>query len=96
MRKYDLAYRYRAYGELLANVALPSLPVSFSASAFYGDDSYLQSDLGLVAGLDRRFGLDVTWAMNDKVSAYVSAAHEKIDSHNQNSSVFGAPDWPGV
>ena len=31
MRKYQLAYRYRSYGELLANVAVGSLPVSLGA-----------------------------------------------------------------
>lgn len=95
MRKYDLAYRYRSYGDLLANLALGSLPLTLSANAFYADDSYMQSDLGLVSGLDRRYGLDLTWAVNDKVSVYGAASREKIDSKNKGSSTFGAADWRG-
>ena len=95
MRKYNQAYRYRSYGELLADVAVGTLPVTLGMSAYYGDDSYLQSDLGLVAGLDRRFGIDLNWTVNDKISAYASATHEKIDSKTKNSSVFGFPDWRG-
>ena len=91
-----MAYRYRSYGELLANVAVGSLPVSLGASVYYGDDSYLQSDIGLDSGLDRRYGVDLNWAVNEKMSAYASLAREKIDSRMHNSSVFASPDWPGV
>jgi MtrB/PioB family decaheme-associated outer membrane protein len=96
MRKYNQAYRYRAYGELLADVAVGSLPVALGMSVYYGDDSYLQSELGLVAGLNRRFGVDLNWTVNEKISAYASATREKIDSKTKNSSVFGWPDWRGV
>ena len=96
MRKYDMAYRYRSYGEFLANVALGSWPLALGASAFYGDDSYLQSDIGLISGLDRRYGLDLTWTVSEKIAAYASLSREKIDSNVSNSSVFAAPDWQGV
>jgi MtrB/PioB family decaheme-associated outer membrane protein len=95
MRKYELAYRYRSYIDFLANVAVGSLPLTLSANGFYADDSYLQSDLGLVAGLDRRYGLDLTWAINDKVSAYAAAGLEKISSRNKGSSTFSFADWRG-
>ena len=95
MRKYNMAYRYRSYGDFLANVALGTLPLTLSANAFYADDSYMQSDLGLVSGLDRRYGLDLTWAINDKVSVYGTAAREKIDSKNKGSSTFSSADWRG-
>ncbi|HEX5650928.1 MAG TPA: MtrB/PioB family decaheme-associated outer membrane protein [Steroidobacteraceae bacterium] len=95
MRKYNQAYRYRAYGELLADVAVGALPVTLGMSVYYGDDSYLQSDLGLVSGLDRRFGIDLNWTVSENIAAYASATHEKIDSKTKNSSVFGLPDWRG-
>jgi MtrB/PioB family decaheme-associated outer membrane protein len=95
MRKYHQAYRYRSYGELLANVAVADLPVSLGMSVFYGDDSYLQSDLGLISGLDRRYGVDVNWTVSEKISTYLSLGREKIDSKMRNSSVFGQPDWRG-
>jgi hypothetical protein len=96
MRKYDMAYLYRSYGEFLANAALGSLPLALGASAFYGDDSSLQSDIGLISGLDRRYGLDLTWTVSEKIAAYASLSREKIDSNLANSSVFAAPDWQGV
>jgi MtrB/PioB family decaheme-associated outer membrane protein len=95
MRKFNQAYRYRAYGELLADVAVGTLPLTLGMSAYYGDDSYLQSDLGLVSGLDRRFGVDLNWTVNEKISAYLALTREKIDSRTLNSSVFGFPDWLG-
>ncbi len=95
MRKYNLAYRYRSYGDFLANVALGSLPLTLSANAFYGDDSYLQSDLGMISGLDRRYGVDLTWAVNDKVSAYAAAGREKISSRSKGSASFASADWRG-
>jgi MtrB/PioB family decaheme-associated outer membrane protein len=95
MRKYNQAYRYRSYGELLANVAVGSLPLSLGASVYYGDDSYLQSDLGLVSGLDRRYGVDLNWTVSEKISAYATLGREKIDSTSKGSSTFAAPDWTG-
>jgi predicted porin len=95
MRKYNQAYRYRAYGELLANVAVGSLPLSLSASVHYGDDSYLQSDLGLVSGLDRRYGVDLNWTVNEKIAAYATLGREKIDSRTRGSSTFTVTDWNG-
>ena len=95
MRKYNLAYRYRSYGDFLANVALGSLPLTLSANAFYGDDSYLQSDLGMISGLDRRYGVDLTWAVTDKVSAYAAAGREKISSKSRGSASFASADWRG-
>ena len=95
MRKYNQAYRYRAYGELLANVAVGSLPLSLSASVHYGDDSYLQSDLGLVSGLDRRYGVDLNWTVNERIAAYATLGREKIDSTTKGSSTFTAADWTG-
>jgi MtrB/PioB family decaheme-associated outer membrane protein len=95
MRKYELAYRYRSYGDFLANVAVGTLPLTLSMNGFYGDDSYLQSDLGIVSGLDRRYGIDLTWAVNDKVSAYGSAGREKISSKTFGSASFSTVDWRG-
>ena len=95
MRKYNQAYRYRSYGELLANVAVGSLPLSLSASVHYGDDSYLQSDLGLDSGLDRRYGVDLNWTVNEKIAAYATLGREKIDSTTRGSSTFTTADWTG-
>jgi len=95
LRKYYMAYRYRSYGELLANVALGKLPLTLNASAFYADDSYTQSDLGLIAGIDRRYAADLTWTVSETITAYVNGGQEKIDSRSLGSSTFSTADWQG-
>jgi len=96
MRKYNMAYLYRSYGELMVDVALGSLPLTLGASGFYGDDSYNFSVLGVASGLDRRWGVDLTWAVNEKVSVWLTGGQEKIDIRTQGSSVYGDPDWFGT
>ncbi len=95
MRKYNMAYRYRQYSEAMANVALGSLPLSLGFSGFYADDEYNRSEIGLRKGLDRRFGVDLSWTVSDKVTAYATAGREKISADTSGSSVFAAPDWNG-
>ncbi len=95
LRKYHMAYRYRGYGELIVNAALGKLPLSLGASAFYADDSYTRSELGLISSLDRRYALDLTWTINEKFTAYLNGGQEKIDSTTLGSSSFAAPDWRG-
>jgi MtrB/PioB family decaheme-associated outer membrane protein len=96
LRKYNMAYLYRSYGEMLVDVAVGTLPLTLGASAFYGDDSYNFSTLGIGSGLDRRWGVDLTWAVNDKVSAWLSGGQERIDVRSQGSSVFAEPDWRAI
>ncbi len=96
MRKYNMAYLYRSYGEFVSNVALGDLPLTLSASATYADDSYTKSQVGLRSGIDRRYGIDVNWAINDKLSAYVNGGQDKIDSRQWGSSTFSSPDWKGI
>ena len=96
LRKYNMAYLYRSYGEFVSNVALGDLPLTLSASASYADDSYTKSQIGLRSGIDRRYGIDVNWAINEKLSAYVNGGQDKIDSRQRGSSTFSSPDWKGV
>jgi len=93
LRKYNMAYLYRSYGEALANLSFGSLPITLGASAFYGDDSYNLSTIGATSGLDRRYGVDLTWTASDKLSLYASFGEEKIDAKRQGSQAFGQPDW---
>ena len=95
MRKYNQAYRYRAYFDFLTSVSFGSLPLTLGIDAFYADDSYNDSEIGLVAGIDRRYTVDLTWAVDEATSLYVTAGREKIDSKRKGSSVFGEPDWRG-
>ncbi|NJD31473.1 MAG: MtrB/PioB family decaheme-associated outer membrane protein [Gammaproteobacteria bacterium] len=96
MRKYNMAYLYQSYGNLVANLALGTLPLTVSASVFYADNGYDQSQIGLTSGIDRRYGVDVNWAINEKMSAYVNGGQDKIDTKQSGSSAFASPDWRGV
>jgi MtrB/PioB family decaheme-associated outer membrane protein len=96
LRKYNMAYLYRSYGEALVNVAVGDLPVTLGASVFYGDDTYDFSTIGTTAGLDRRYGVDVNWAVSDKLSLYLGTGEEKIEAKSQGSQSYSQPDWRWV
>ena len=95
LRKYNMAYLYRSYGELVANLALGSLPLTLSANGYYADDSYTKSEIGLRSGINYRYGLDLSWAINEKVSAYLSGGQDSIQSRQLGSSSFSTSDWRG-
>jgi MtrB/PioB family decaheme-associated outer membrane protein len=95
MRKYNMAYLYRNYGELVANLGVWTLPLTLGASAYYADDSYSRSQIGLRSGTTERYGIDLNWAINDKLSAYVNGGQDKISSLQNGSSTFSSPDWKG-
>jgi len=93
MRKYHLAYRYREFGELSVAASWPERPISVSGSVRLADDSYTQSQLGLLGSDDVRVAADLTWAMSGMSSLYVMAAMDEIDSEQAGSESFQAPDW---
>ena len=93
LRKYNLAYRYRQFGELSATVSPEDWPVSVSASAFYADDSYSNSLLGLTDGDELRVATDVTWSVSEKASVFLTGGYEDIGTKQAGSAAFGMPDW---
>jgi len=96
MRKYNMAYRFRQYGELTANLALGSLPLSLSGTAYYADDGYTKSQIGLTSGLYQRYALDLNWAINEKFTAYVNGGLDTNDTDQWGSSTFSYRDWKGT
>ncbi len=93
MRKYHLAYRYREFGEVTAMASVPEKPISFAGTAFYAEDSYTKSFIGLRESVDKRFAGDVSWAPGEKVALYLHAGYQEIDSDQAGSAAFGSPDW---
>jgi MtrB/PioB family decaheme-associated outer membrane protein len=93
LRKYNLAYRYRRFGELILSASLPEKPVSLSVSALYADDEYTHSVLGITQGDDLRISGDISfpWAANRYF--YVHGGYENIESDQAGSEQFGMPDW---
>src|SRR5690606_8097439 len=95
LRTYYPAYRYRSYGALMATGTAGKLPLALAARAYYSADDYTRWELGLVSGRDRRYALDLTWTVNERVAAYLSAGQELIDSDTRGSSTFSTADWRG-
>jgi hypothetical protein len=93
MRKYNMAYRYRLFGEMTVSMALPESPVSVTLTGLFADDDYAKSQLGLTAGDDFRLAADLSWAVSETASVYVSGGYENLESEQSGSESFTTADW---
>ena len=93
LRKYNLAYRYREFAELTASASFPETPVAASVTYLYADDSYTESPMGMTGSRENRFAADLSWAVNESASVYVSGGNENIEAQQLGSETFGDPDW---
>jgi MtrB/PioB family decaheme-associated outer membrane protein len=93
MRKFNLAYRYREFGEFSATATLPEKPVSLTLSASYADDDYSYALLGLNNAENRQYAADLSWAVSEKASLYLLGGLETIDSTQSGSTLFSYVDW---
>ncbi|MGI9248751.1 MAG: MtrB/PioB family decaheme-associated outer membrane protein [Woeseiaceae bacterium] len=93
MRKYNLAYRYRSYGELIASITPVESALSFSTTILYAEDRYNKSQLGMTDSDEVRVTADVSWAISANSSLYFVAGHETIDARQFGSEQFDAWDW---
>lgn len=93
LRKFNLAYRFRRFGELTVSTSFPESPVSLTVSGRYSDDEYTQSQLGITASNELRIAADLSWAMSKKASLYLTGGYENIESEQTGSELFASPDW---
>jgi MtrB/PioB family decaheme-associated outer membrane protein len=93
LRKYNLAYRYREFGELVVSATLPEKPFSVGVTAFYADDSYTRSQLGLTGSDELRIAADLSWSVSERASIYLTGGIEEIDAKQSGSEFFSTPDW---
>lgn len=93
MRKYNLAYRYREYGELIASITPVDSPVSLNTTLFYAEDRYNKSRLGLSESEELRVTLDINWSPSENTSLYVLLGQDAIDAFQLGSEQFGDQDW---
>ena len=93
MRKYNLAYRYREFGEIAAYVTPLESPVSFSATVLFADDDYKESLVGLNGSEEMRATADISWAVSENAALYVLYGIDRIDAHQTGSEQFGWWDW---
>lgn len=96
MRKFNLAYRYRRFGELTVSAALPETPLGLTITGMMADDDYSESRLGMTASDDLRIAADVSWTLTEKASLYLTGGYESIESKQFGSEFFAAPDWQAV
>ena len=93
LRKYNLAYRYRSYGELIASITPVESPLSLSTTVLYADDRYNKSLLGLTNSEEVRATADLNWAVSENSSVYLVLGYENIDALQLGSEQFDVWDW---
>ena len=93
LRKYNLAFRYRTFGELTFVASFPESPVTITLNDSYAADSYTQSRMGLTSGDELRLAGDLSWAIGDRSSLYLSGGYENIESEQFGSELFAREDW---
>jgi MtrB/PioB family decaheme-associated outer membrane protein len=93
LRKFNLAYRYRKFGELSASVTAADGAVTVGVQASYADDSYSSTLVGLTDSEELRLAADLTWTLSEKASVYLSGGFDAIDARQTGSAAFAAPDW---
>jgi MtrB/PioB family decaheme-associated outer membrane protein len=96
LRKYNLAHRYREFGELTVSLAPAEKPFSLSLSALYADDSYSKSELGLTDSENLHISADLSYVVSETASVYLLGGHETIDAEQLGSTIFSIPDWRAV
>ena len=93
LRKYNLAFRFRTFGELTFVTAFPESPITITVNGLFADDSYTRSKMGLTSGDELRLTGDLSWALSAKSSLYVTGGFENIESEQFGSELFAREDW---
>jgi len=93
LRKYNLAFRFRTYGELTFVASFPESPVTITLNGLFADDSYTRSRMGLTSGDELRLTGDLSWAFSAKSSLYLSGGFENIESEQFGSELSAREDW---
>jgi hypothetical protein len=76
--------------------SFPESPVTIAFNGLYADDSYTQSRMGLTSGDELRLTGDLSWALGDKSSLYLTVGYEDIESEQFGSEQFALDDWNGT
>ena len=93
MRKYNLAYRYRRFGELRFSWSPSELPFALSITGLQAEDEYTQSRLGLLTGDEFSLAVDLSYMISDTKSLFVNGGYEKLESLQAGSEQFAGDDW---
>ncbi|XOV85529.1 MAG: MtrB/PioB family decaheme-associated outer membrane protein [bacterium] len=92
-RKFNLAHRYRKFGEMTAHASLPNKPVSLTATVVYADDTYSRSAMGLLNADEWQLGFDANWAWSEQGLLYLNAGREVISAEQSGGAGIGGANW---
>ncbi len=93
LRKYNLAYRYRRFGEFTITASPPESPIAVTINGLFADDEYTRSQLGITAGENLRLTADLSWTLTNNASLYLTGGYENMESEQFGSELFSTPDW---
>ncbi|MCH9695949.1 MAG: MtrB/PioB family decaheme-associated outer membrane protein [Gammaproteobacteria bacterium] len=93
LRKYNLAYRFRSYGEFSAAITPTDSRWSIGTSVLLADDRFTKSLLGMTDSEELRVTLDLNYAISQRASAYFMAGFEETDALQLGSEQFSSWDW---
>lgn len=92
LRKYNMADREREFAEGRISV-IPLEALSFTASASYSSNDYVNSPIGLAQSRDAAANFEVSWTIGETASLSAFYGWNEIDARQRGSQSFGAPDW---
>jgi MtrB/PioB family decaheme-associated outer membrane protein len=93
MRKYNLAYRYREFGDLEVTWSPDGAPLSVTLVGLLADDSYSRSQLGLISGKELNAAMDFSWSVSERAALFVNVGYDRLESEQLNSEGGGSADW---
>jgi MtrB/PioB family decaheme-associated outer membrane protein len=93
LRKYNLAHRFREFGEFKLSASFPNKPIAVSATAAFANDDYSKSLLGLLRSDQIRYAVDASWAITGKAQLYLTVGSDETEAVQGGSSGFRSPDW---
>jgi len=96
LRKYNLAHRFRQFGELTMSITPAEKPFSIGLTALYADDDYSKSRLGLANSRNIHVSADLNYSISETASVYLLGGVEYIDADQFGSATFSTPTWQAV
>lgn len=93
LRKYNLAYRFRSYGEFVISISPEASRWSVSSTLLVADDRYNKSLLGITDSEEIRATADLSISISDEASVFFLLGHENIDALQLGSEQSGVWDW---
>lgn len=93
MRKYNLAYRFRKFGELNVSIAPGDAHWSLGLTTLVADDSYDKSRLGMQSSDEFRATADLSLRLSDSASAWLVIGQEEIEALQFGSEQSALADW---